>query len=152
MARVATISHLLLVTALTLSSHLPTGSTEGTSKLPCLSNRPSIEGDGKDFRYNNIEEYTSDMCAQCYSFILSSGLNLKPKPGTNGIMERPLFYYIIPNTGLLCETSKPKKYCKYVLPDKFNRSNPEVDYFLKTFKTQFHMVSKLGQSLGQFGR
>lgn len=124
--------------------------TSVSCQLPCLSNR--LTSDGGNYKYQNILDYTSDMCSQCYSFILSPGLNLIPKPGTNGTkLQRPLYYYVMPNTGLLCMTNKPQKaYCNFALPEKFNRTHPHKDWFLSTFKTNFHLVSDILNALSNW--
>lgn len=126
---------LILIIILFIINYLPICKCE----LKCLSNR--IDVDGKDLKYSSIEEYTSDMCSQCYSFILPSGLKLKPKPGNSSTLRRPFYYYRVPSTGFLCETDKPRSVCKVLVPHSFNRTHPHVDPVLKTIKTDFHLVS-----------
>ena len=59
--------------------------------------------------------------------------------------ERPLNYYAAPNTGYLYKKPEPNGTLKWLIADpaKLNRDEPEDDEILRTFATEFHLVSLL---------
>lgn len=112
-------------------------SIDSTRKLiTCLGNR--VDHNGSDFRYSSKEEYTSDMCAQCYGYIQSAGVHMREvHRGNRTIHFRPLIPYMVNNTGVLCET---RDSCFFVMPDTLNRAHPDSDRVLKTLTSDFYRV------------
>ena len=107
-----------------------------STPISCLGNR--VDHNGSDFRYTNENEYTSDMCAQCYGYIQSAGVHMrKARVGNQTVYFRPLIPYYINNTGLLCET---RDSCFFVNPRDRNRADPENDRVLKTLTDDFYRV------------
>lgn len=112
-------------------------SIDSTRKLiSCLGNR--VDHNGSDFRYSSKEEYTSDMCAQCYGYIQAAGVHMREaRVGNRTVRFRPLIPYMVNNTGVLCET---RDSCFFVMPDNLNRANPDSDRVLKTLTSDFYRV------------
>ena len=104
------------------------------------------DSNGADVRYSTLQDYTQDVCASCYNYIQPSGLkmikvwNERKKEYTR---ERPLYYYAAPDTGYLYKKPEPNGTLKWLIadPEKLNRDEPENDEILRTFATEFHLVS-----------
>ena len=117
--------------------------------INCVSNRLNKDSTGTDFLYGSLRDYTRDMCAQCYSYMLMSGLKtdafLRGRIGNASETERtfrPFTYFHTANSGTLCKyNGTPPTDCIFPNPANFNKTHPSEDPILRTFSSEFYMVS-----------
>lgn len=116
------------------------------SAFECYSNR--LNANLTNFRYADLNLYTYDTCAQCYSFILGRELLIPRVVNKSGkrIWFRPFEYCPDTRTARLCKNNGTwidYSSCIYPDPATFNKNDPSNDTLLSTFSSNFSMVSWL---------
>ena len=102
-------------------------------KFNCLSN---IKDNKNNFvEFENISTFTDAMCAQCYWFLAEI-----PKVWKNNSLVDVNMVPIYKPTVRMCFPKFKPTLCPPFKYNRLNITNKDKDFFLRQFRTHFHMV------------